>query len=492
MKQPLETTQEPPKSLLATLKQLGPGIIIAGSIVGSGELIATTLVGAKSSFTLMWLIIIGCMIKVFTQVEFGRHAIVHKKTPLNALNDLPGPRFKVNWIMWYWLIMMALVISQQGGILGAIGQALTMMHPLTEQGADFNRLNTESIQTQIHAALEGSAKEINAVATDSPKDVQLWAMIIAIITSIMLFIGRFNMIQWFSTILVFSFTVITFINVALLQMDPKWAMSMSDLATGLSFSLPKTNEGLATALAAFGLIGVGAAELIMYPYWCLEKGYAKFVGPNDQSPEWLARVKGWTKVMNFDAWASMFVYTFSTIAFYILGAAVLGKSKLMPADSNLIATLAEMYVPVFGAWAKPLFIFGAISVLYSTYFVAAAGNARVLSDGLGLFGILKNDETSRAIWAQRICGVWPLAALAMFLFFNSPKAMILWAGLSQAFMLPMLAFAALYYRYKRTQKELQPGRVWDVFLGISALGMLTIGIWTLTSKWETILQTFGF
>jgi len=33
--------REPPRTLGATLLRLGPGMIIAGSIVGSGELIAT-------------------------------------------------------------------------------------------------------------------------------------------------------------------------------------------------------------------------------------------------------------------------------------------------------------------------------------------------------------------------------------------------------------------------------------------------------------------
>ena len=36
-----DETEEPPHGFLATLRRLGPGLIIAGSIVGSGELIAT-------------------------------------------------------------------------------------------------------------------------------------------------------------------------------------------------------------------------------------------------------------------------------------------------------------------------------------------------------------------------------------------------------------------------------------------------------------------
>ena len=64
--------KKPPRRFGAILLRLGPGMIIAGSIVGSGELIATTKTGAEAGFCLLWLIIVGCVIKVFTQVEFGR------------------------------------------------------------------------------------------------------------------------------------------------------------------------------------------------------------------------------------------------------------------------------------------------------------------------------------------------------------------------------------------------------------------------------------
>ena len=43
---------------------------------------------------------------------------------------------------------------------------------------------------------------------------------------------------------------------------------------------------MATALATFGIIGVAAGELVFYPYWCLEAGYASFVGAKDNSKEW--------------------------------------------------------------------------------------------------------------------------------------------------------------------------------------------------------------
>ena len=85
-------TQAPPTGFGPTLLRIGPGLVLAGSIVGSGELIATTTTGAQAGFTLLWLVLAGCLVKVFAQVEFGRAAVARGCTALGALDELPGPR----------------------------------------------------------------------------------------------------------------------------------------------------------------------------------------------------------------------------------------------------------------------------------------------------------------------------------------------------------------------------------------------------------------
>ena len=70
---------------------IGPGLILAASIVGTGELINTTGLGAKAGFSLLWLIVLSCVIKVFVQVELGRYAITHGKTTLAAFGLAPRP-----------------------------------------------------------------------------------------------------------------------------------------------------------------------------------------------------------------------------------------------------------------------------------------------------------------------------------------------------------------------------------------------------------------
>lgn len=493
----------PPKSFNRMLVWLGPGMIIAGSIVGSGELIATTKVGAEAGFWLLWLIIVGCVIKVFAQVEFGRYTITYSETPLTALNQVPGPRFKTNWLIWYWCVMMCLIIGQQGGIVGGVGQALSITVPLTDSGREYNQASSDLVDAQVQLALarnhntddsnaatiEHMEAKIETMRFDlpaEPNDSYIWAAILAVGTSIILYVGHYGFIQAFSTVMVVGFTLVTIFTVIMLQAKPDWAISGSELASGLQFRLPPKNQSLAsplaTALAAFGIIGVGASELIMYPYWCMEKGYAKFTGPRDCTQAWADRARGWLRVLRLDAWTSMLVYTFATIAFYLLGAAVLGRVGLNPEKGAMVRTLAQMYVPVFGSWAPTIFLIGAIAVLYSTYFVAAAGCSRVVADALGLFGFHDGSESTRMKWARNISTIWPLVAMLLYCFVQSPTEMVLASGVSQSIMLPMLGFAALYFRYKRCDQNLLPTKLWDLFLWLSFAGLMIAGVYTATSN----------
>src|SRR5207248_1913266 len=120
---------DPPRTLFAAVKQIGPGLILAASIVGTGELINTTSLGARVGFSLLWLILLSCVIKVFVQVEMGRYAITHGKTSLAAFDTVPGPRFGASWLCWLWLVMTLATQAQIAAMEGTVGQAAHMAFP---------------------------------------------------------------------------------------------------------------------------------------------------------------------------------------------------------------------------------------------------------------------------------------------------------------------------------------------------------------------------
>ncbi|MDA1052736.1 MAG: Nramp family divalent metal transporter [Planctomycetota bacterium] len=580
-------TEAPPKTIAGILGRLGPGLIIAGSIVGSGELIATTVTGAKAGFWLLWLILIGCVIKVFVQVEMGRYTIISGKTPLDALSEVPGPRIegRGNWLIWFWALVFLATIGQVGGIVGGVGQSLQISIPLTDAGRQFNtqldaemeyrvaaaqlglaerrageagtengdggaaqveqvravvdRLGPQIVaerlsfaKEQLHNAAGGQAvllqqavelvesrvaefgnkpehvfdidsdkskpaelqAAVKGLGRRSANDDKIWACVIALFTAVVLVVGRYGFIQSFSTVMVASFTLITVINLFMLQSNAYWMVSAGDIIDGMSFQLPPAPPGqtqlsvVAIALATFGIIGVGANELIAYPYWCLEKGYARFTGKLDKTPEWGERARGWMRVMRWDAWCSMVVYTFATLAFYLLGAAILGRIGLHPNGADMIRTLGVMYEPVFGSIARWIFLFGAIAVLYSTFFVATASLARVVTDATRVMGIGPKTEAGYKRGIQIMSVLFPFMCVAAYCLFSEPVVLVLIGGVMQGVMLPMLAGAALFFRYKRGDSRIMPGFTWDAFLWLSAVGMLITGLWTV---WDKLMGYIG-
>lgn len=491
----------PPATLRQCLAYLGPGIILASSIVGSGELIAATTVGAEAGFVLLWLIIIGCGIKVAAQIEIGRSTLTWGRTPLQAFDSVPGPRLAGRgWVYWGWAIMTVLIVVQQGGILAGVAQTLAGGVPLTTAGRVWNRVHDEAAATRIAAAtadrggdaatagrLEARLAKLEQEkrGLTPPVDGMLWSIVVAIVTSCLLAYGRYGVIERCAVVLVGGFTLITLTALVMLQFEPAWAISRGELVSGLVPSIPPPVGGrspLVAALATFGIIGVGAAELMFYPYWCLEKGYGRAVGRRDDSPEWASRARGWMRVLQLDAWASMVVYTVVTIAFYLLGAATLGRLGLLPEGDEMVRSLGAMYAPVFGDWAANVFLVGAFCVLYSTLFAAADGNSRIVADGLVLADLVPHDEVSRNRWTRRVAVAWPLVALVLALAIRAPVAMVLASGMAQAIMLAALGVSVLFFRYRDVDPRLVPSQWWDALLWISSLGFLIVGGWTVWQK----------
>src|SRR5262245_38540067 len=213
--------QPPPTKLREVLRQLGPGMILTGSIVGSGELIATPTLAATVGFAALWLIVVSCTVKVVVQEELGRHTILTGETTFQALNKIPGPRLRVSWVVWCWLLMFLAVTFQQGGILGGIGQVFHLLFPALS--------------------------------------VKTWVIIVAAASIAILLRGKYWLIEAGSTFMVVSFTAITVACALLLAWTP-YAIRTENLIDGFRFQIPA--GGLPVAFAVFGITGVGATELI--------------------------------------------------------------------------------------------------------------------------------------------------------------------------------------------------------------------------------------
>lgn len=434
-------TRSAPTSVRGVLSQLGPGLIITAAIVGSGELIVTPKLGASEGFTLLWFIVLGCILKVFIQIELGRFTLSSGLTTLETMNLVPGPRLIVSWLLWLWLVMMVATLFQLAGMLGVVASILKL--------AGMN--------------IPGPALALG----------------IGAVTAFLLIVGRYKLIEQASTWMVVAFTLCTMIAVVALQFTP-YAITAANLAEGFSFNLPTS---FTVAFAAFGIIGVGASELIYYPYWCLEKGYARDVGVADGSAAWGERARGWMRILKTDAWVSCAVYTGATLAFYLLGAAVLAKKGLNVTNVDMIPTLSQMYLETFGAWSLWPFFIGAFAVLYSTIFVATASNARLLTNALEIFRVKQFASDAERLRATRVlCGVVPVIWTAAYLFWASPVTLVIIGAVAQGMMIPFLALTALWLNYRRTDPALRPGTFWRLCLWVAAACMTAVGVYQVVGQ----------
>ncbi len=415
-----EAIEAPPVSLGATLRKIGPGMILAASIVGSGELIATTTLGAQAGFVALWIILFSCFIKPIVQAELGRYVISTGQTGLEAFDQVPGPRFlNVNWIVWIWAAMVMMTMFQVGAMFGGVAQVLHTLMPVLS--------------------------------------VELWVLPICVVSLALLLGGGYRRIESLAMIKVGFFTMLTVLSAAMVMKAPEF--NWGELVSGLWPRIPE--GGWITAVAVFGMTGVGASEIFMYPYWCVEKGYARYTGKRDASPEWLYRAVGWIRVMHLDVLVSMTVYTIATVAFYVLGAAVLHPKGIVPDSSTMIATLSELYTSTLGEWALVLFYIGAVATLYGTIFAATAAHSRIYADMVRMMGGFRRDDSAARIrWRDRFVWVLTVVPVALLYTFKNPVTMVVAGGLAQALSLPVICLGVLYMRHKLQPTETAPG-LWN-------------------------------
>jgi Mn2+/Fe2+ NRAMP family transporter len=446
-----EGIKDPPVGWRASLRYLGPGLILSASIVGSGELIVTTTLGAQAGFALLWLVIFSTFVKVAVQVELARWTIATGEPALTGYNKVPPKIGRLGWVNVLWALLALSKLLQLGGIIGGVAVAFSILLPL---GPD--PLGLQSLL--------------------------IWTIALAIGSIAVLYSNRYSIIERGATVLVVVFTAITVLIALGLPLTP-FAYSAGDIGSGLTFLIPAGAIGAAVAM--FGITGVGADEITFYTYWCLEKGYARWAGPNDGSEAWVRRANGWIRVMYKDALVSWVIYTFGTLAFYLMGAAVLNPQGLVPEGNEMITTLSRVYTDTLGEWASVVFLIGAIAVLGSTMWAAIPSWSRMYTNLLATMGVLDwQDPVARLRWIRIFTVVLPLLWAVFYLTIQSPVLMVQIGGVMTGVFLVAAVVAVWYLRRTETDPRLYGGRAFNALLVISSIAIGLLGVYTL-------LEVFG-
>lgn len=434
-----QTGRLPPARLPGMLVSIGPGIVIAGSVIGSGELINTPIQAARFGFVLLWAVILACVIKYFLQVEFGRHTLAHNRTPFEAFNSLPGP----NWggVSWIGPAYMA----------GCLLTGLSLAGMLRATAGLFHNL------------LPISASPVTST--------NVWSIIVAIVLMLMLWRGAYSDLEKLIAILVGVLSFSILVGAVLIQ-GTEFRITGKQVLSGLTFSFGDADRAAAAAavVSLLGALGATANELFMYPYFVLEKGYGAFAG-SSEAPGWVDRARGWIRVMQVDVAVCTLLATVTTLGYFLVGAAVFHSQGKVPGGDQVIDQLSELLTRSWGRWTKGIFLCGAAATIMSTLIVATAGYSRMWTDMFASFRWVNRHDPGSVLRSQRLMqSVYLLACLAVSVFgAQSPEKLIIFAQyVAGLFCTPVLMIAITMLAF-RTDRRIRMSRLTGVLLVISVV-----------------------
>jgi Mn2+/Fe2+ NRAMP family transporter len=204
-----------------SLRRIGPGLVIAATGVGAGDMVASLAAGSNYGTTLMWAIVVGAMLKLAITEGIGRWYLATGTTPLRGLLDL------ARWIKYY------------------IGAYLVLL-------------------AFVYGAAVTSATALGLNALFPALSITQWAVITGVVSFGLLMLGSYSFFERLMKTLCFAMFVTT-VGAAALT-----APSLGDIASGFTFRVP--DGSLLYALGVIG--GVGATITVAsYGYWLRDKGW---------------------------------------------------------------------------------------------------------------------------------------------------------------------------------------------------------------------------
>ncbi|MFB8072277.1 Nramp family divalent metal transporter [Streptomyces californicus] len=217
-----ETGEPASRPRKSSWKYIGPGIVVAATGVGAGDLVATLIAGSKFGYTLMWAAVIGCVVKISLAEAAGRWHLATGRTLFDGWRSL-GP-----WTTVYF----AVYVVVWGFIYGA-------------------------------TAMSSSALPIVALFPDGP-GLKFWAVVTGLIGLVFVWFNRYAVFEKVMTVLIgIMFVVVVYVA---LRVVP-------DIGASFAGLLPVLPDG--SLLYTLGLIGGvgGTITMAAYGYWVNAKGW---------------------------------------------------------------------------------------------------------------------------------------------------------------------------------------------------------------------------
>ncbi|OKK06213.1 iron transporter [Streptomyces sp. CB03234] len=217
-----ETEGTGPRLRKASWRYIGPGIVVAATGVGAGDLVATLIAGSKFGYTLLWAAVVGCLVKISLAEAAGRWHLATGRTLFDGWRSLGA------WTTVYFAVYVAI----WGFVYGA-------------------------------AAMSSSALPLQALFP-GVMDLKWWAVLCGVGGLVFVWFNRYAVFEKVMTILVGVMFVVT------VYLAIRVTPHLGDALAGLVPVLP--GGSLIYTLGLIGGVG-GTITLAAYGYWVNAKGW---------------------------------------------------------------------------------------------------------------------------------------------------------------------------------------------------------------------------
>ncbi|WP_374274149.1 Nramp family divalent metal transporter [Brevundimonas sp.] len=406
------------------LSLIGPGIVVAATGVGAGDLVATLIAGSRFGYALLWAAVIGTVLKIALAEGVGRFWLASGRTMFQGWASLPGPGVgvgggrRLNWAGIYFGVY-ALI---WGFVYGAA--AMT------------------AVGLPLAALFDGTGLAL---------DLKTWGMIAGVAGLGFVWVGGYGLFEKVMTALV-GLMFVTVVGLAVLV-----APDIPRLLIGMWPTLP---EG--AAFYTLGLIGGvgGTITTAAYGYWLAAKGW---------------RGEPWMRVMRWDNRIAYAVTGVFVIAMLIVGAELLHAAgvALSGGDRGLL-DLGLVLEARFGRPIAVLFLVGFWATSFSSLLGVWQGVSTMFADFVG-FTRGRGEGEGGAVaaskgWAFRGYALWLTFPPMLLLFVDRPFGLIVAYGVLGSLFMPFLAGTLIWLlNSDRVPAERRNGWVSNGLLAAAAL-----------------------
>jgi Mn2+/Fe2+ NRAMP family transporter len=221
--------EQGPNRATRLLTTIGPGLAIAATGVGAGDLLAAMLAGAGFGTTLMWVIVAGAALKLGLNEGVARWQLATGTTLLEGWCRHLGWPIRVYFLVY--LVLWSFIVA--GGLMSACGVAAHALWPVIS--------------------------------------IRSWGILHSLAALALVAAGRYLLFERVMKVLIGLMTLTLLVSVAMVGPD------LGSLLRGFIPTLP---PGSATAtLSLMGGVG-GSVTLLAYGYWIRERGWkgAELIG----------------------------------------------------------------------------------------------------------------------------------------------------------------------------------------------------------------------